>query len=214
MRPKRIPVAKEGMPFIGFCALASVVFGLLQWQIPAVIALAITAFVLYFFRDPQRIVPTGQGLVISPADGRVIEVVDGDEGSLQGSGVRRISIFMNVFNVHVNRSPVSGKVLKIAYRGGSFWPADKRRALVQNEQNSILIETQDGWKITVVQVAGLIARRIVCWAEEGDVLTRGQRFGMIRFGSRLDVYVPNDFSIRVKKGEKVWAGQSILATVQ
>jgi len=194
--------------------LASVVFGPLQWQIPAVVALAITAFVLYFFRDPPRIVPTGQGLVISPADGRVIEVTDGDEGSLQGSGVRRISIFMNVFNVHVNRSPVSGKVLKIAYRGGSFWPADKRRALVQNEQNSILIEAEDGWKITVVQVAGLIARRIVCWAEEGDVLTRGQRFGMIRFGSRLDVYVPNDFSIRVKKGDKVWAGQSILATAK
>jgi phosphatidylserine decarboxylase len=212
MLPQHIPVAKEGLPFVGVAALAAVIFALLEWSIPAVIALLVTAFVIYFFRDPERIIPSGPGLVVSPADGRVIEVMDSAEGSLQGTDVRRISIFMNVFNVHVNRAPVSGTVAQISYRSGSFWPADRSKALLKNEQNAVLLKGEDGVELTVVQVAGLIARRIVCWVEVGDNVKKGERFGLIRFGSRLDVYLPREATIMVKKGERVWAGQTVIAS--
>ncbi len=212
MRPKKIPVSGEGVPFIGFSAFTTLVFALIGWMVPAVIALAVTAFVLYFFRDPGRVVPHAPGLVVSPADGRVIEVADSAEGSLQGDSVKRISIFMNIFNVHVNRAPLAGEVVDRVYRPGTFFPADKKKALLRNEQNALLIKGDDGFQVTVVQVAGIIARRIVCWAEVGDKLKRGERFGLIRFGSRLDVYVPPHVTIVVKKGERVWAGQSVLAS--
>jgi phosphatidylserine decarboxylase len=212
MLPQHIPVAKEGLPFVGVAAFSAVVFALLEWSVPAVVALLITAFVVYFFRDPERIIPPGQGLVVSPADGRVIEVVDSSEGSLQGTDVRRVSIFMNVFDVHVNRVPISGTVAQICYRPGSFWPADRSKALLKNEQNALLLKGEDGVELTVVQVAGLIARRIVCWAEVGDTVKKGERFGLIRFGSRLDVYLPREVSIMVKRGERVCAGQTVIAS--
>ncbi len=211
MRPERVPVAKEGVPFIFLAGLATIVFALLKWEIAAVAALAVTAFVLYFFRDPERVVPEESGLVVAPADGKVIEVVDGVQAPLSNQSVSRISIFMNVFNVHVNRCPIAGKVKRIEYQQGGFLPADKKEALIRNEQNKLLIEDRKGLKITLVQVAGLIARRIVCWAEVGDQLRRGQRFGLIRFGSRVDIYLPSQYGIEIKKGNKVWAGQTILA---
>ncbi len=212
MHPVRIPVAKEGVPFIGSAAFVTLVFSLLGWEIPAVVTLVITAFILYFFRDPERVVPHGPGLVVSPADGRVIEVADSAEGSLQGANVKRISIFMNIFNVHVNRAPISGVVKDRVYQQGTFFSADKKKALLQNEQSALLICGDNDLKVTVVQVAGLIARRIVCWAEVGDNLKRGERFGLIRFGSRLDVYIPAHLTVVVKKGDRVWAGQSVLAS--
>ncbi len=211
MQPDKLPVAREGVPFVGFPALCTVVFALLGWKIAAVIALVITAFVLYFFRDPCRVVPQGQGLVVSPADGRVIEVVEDGTGALQDGPTRRISIFMNVFNCHVNRSPVSGTVERIVYYPGRFFSADKAKALMYNEHNRMLLETDDGRRVTVVQVAGLIARRIVCWAEPGDRLSRGQRFGMIRFGSRLDLYLPMDAEVIVGPGHRVRAGETVVA---
>ncbi|HID96628.1 MAG TPA: phosphatidylserine decarboxylase family protein [Thermodesulfobacteriaceae bacterium] len=215
MLPQRIPVAREGVPFILISALAAVIFALLNWEISAVTALAVTAFVLYFFRDPERIVPCEPGLVLSPADGRIIEIADSSDASLQGDSVRRISIFMNVFNVHVNRAPISGTVEQISYSSGSFFPADKKKAMLKNEQNALLLKGGDGFQVTVIQIAGLVARRIVCWAETGDNIRQGRRFGMIRFGSRLDVYIPDDAEILVHKGQKVQAGQSVLArTVQ
>ncbi len=214
MHPHRIPVAKEGVPFIGTVALVALIFALLDWSIPALLILTIAIFVLYFFRDPERVIPSGPGLVVSPADGWVIEVVEGSETSLQGKDVRRISIFMNIFNVHVNRAPIAGYVRKIVYQPGTFWPANRKRALFDNERNALLIQADDGMELTVVQVAGILARRIVCWAEVGDKLKRGERFGLIRFGSRLDVYVSRDVSILVKKGNRVWAGQTVLGKVE
>ena len=211
MLGKKIPVATEGAPFIGLLALASIVFAILNWPVTAVASLAATAFVLYFFRDPERVVPNGDDFVVSPADGRVIEVKAASEGSLQGSEVIRVSIFMNIFNVHVNRAPISGSVARIEYKEGTFWAADKNRAVVENERNSLLLVSDNGFECTVVQVAGLIARRIVCWAEEGDSLKRGERFGLIRFGSRLDVYLPKDVPVLVRKGQRVLAGQTVLA---
>ncbi len=211
MRPERVPVAKEGWPFIFFAAGSSVIFALLQWEIPAVAALAVTAFVLYFFRDPERVVPDGKGLLVSPADGKIIEIVQAREGALSSQAATRVSIFMNVFNVHVNRFPVTGIVKRIEYQPGSFLPADKKNALIRNEQNRLLVEDELGYEITVVQVAGLVARRIVCWAETGDKLKRGQRFGLIRFGSRLDIYLPPQYSVCVKQGSRVWAGQTVVA---
>jgi len=210
----QIPVAKEGIPFFGFTAFVTLVFAMIDWVIPAVIALVITAFVLYFFRDPERVVPHAPGLVVSPADGKVIEIAERAEGSLQGDDVRRISIFMNIFNVHVNRVPIGGEVKDIQYTQGGFLPADRKKALIRNERNALLIQADDGIKVTVVQVAGIIARRIVCWAEVSDNLKRGERFGLIRFGSRLDVYVPRHLNIVVKKGDKVLAGQSVLAKTE
>ncbi len=214
MHPHRIPVAKEGVPFIGTVALVALIFALLDWSIPALLILTIAIFILYFFRDPERVIPSGPGLVVSPADGWVIEVVEGSETSLQGKDVRRISIFMNIFNVHVNRAPIAGYVRKIVYQPGTFWPANRKRALFDNERNALLIQADDGMELTVVQVAGILARRIVCWAEVGDKLKRGERFGLIRFGSRLDVYVSRDVSILVKKGNRVWAGQTVLGKVE
>ena len=211
MRPQQIPVAMEGVPFIGLAVLASMIFAILQWAIPAVAAFAVSAFVLYFFRDPDRIVPHEPDLVVSPADGRVIEVVEVESAPLLKGRARRISIFMNVFNVHVNRSPMSGTVQDIKYSPGTFIPADRERAMIQNEQNAVLLEDDQGRRITVVQVAGLIARRIVCRTETGDWLRRGERFGMIRFGSRLDCYLPLACDVLVKAGQRTTAGETVLA---
>ena len=213
MYPHRVPVAKEGVPFIGTATLVALIFALLDWPIPALFIFTVAVFFLYFFRDPERVIPSGPGLVVSPADGWVIEVTDGCETSLQGKDVRRISIFMNIFNVHVNRAPIAGHVRKIVYQPGTFWPANSPKALFNNERNALLIQAEDGMELTVVQVAGILARRIVCWAEVGDKLKRGERFGLIRFGSRLDVYVSKDVSVSVKKGNRVWAGQTVLGKV-
>ncbi len=212
MLPERIPVTLEGVPFIGFCAFLSLVFAVLGWDLWAVITILVTAFVLYFFRDPERIIPTEPDLVVSPADGKVIEIVEGSEGALQDEApLWRISIFMNLFNCHVNRAPIGGKVLKISYKPGRFFAADKKKALIQNEKSAMLIEDEAGRLLTVVQVAGLVARRIVCRAQVGDIVKRGERYGMIRFGSRLDVYISKRSNILVKEGQKVRAGESVLA---
>ena len=211
MKKAKIPVAKEGIPFIGLSALATVVFALLQIKILAIAGLILTGFILYFFRDPERIIPVGDGLVVSPADGKVIEILDCTEPYFTNIKTKRVSIFMNVFNCHVNRSPIKGQVIDIKYKEGKFLPANKFKATVENEQAAILLSDKLERKVAVVQVAGLIARRILCLAEVGDELKRGERFGMIRFGSRLDLYLPLSSKILVDKGQKVVAGQSIIA---
>lgn len=211
MHSHRIPVSKEGVPFIGIAVLIAVVFALLKLSVMAAVFFVIAAFVLFFFRDPERIIPSGSGLVVSPADGRVIDVAEDNRDSLDGKDVRRISIFMSILNVHVNRIPITGQVRQISYQPGSFWPADRKRALLENERNALLILGEDEMELTVVQVAGIIARRISCWVKVGDNVKIGERFGLIRFGSRLDVYVPKNVSVLVKKGDRTRAGQTVLA---
>lgn len=210
MLAEKIPVAMEGVPFIGIFSMATLIFAVLDLPAPSLVMFACGLFCLYFFRDPERVTPIGKDVVVSPADGRVIEITSGSEGAIHSQDTLRISIFMNVFNVHVNRSPITGEVMAIRYNEGAFLSADKYKALIENEKNALHLRDETGFEMTVTQVAGLIARRIVCWAEVGDTLKGGQRFGLIRFGSRLDVYLPKDVKVQVKKGQKVWAGQTVL----
>ncbi len=212
MKSPQVPVAKEGIPFIGLSALATVILALLDLKIPSLLFLLITAFVLYFFRDPDRIIPTKKNLVVSPADGKVISIEKADDPFFENGDTVRVSIFMNIFNCHVNRAPISGEVIDLKYKPGRFLSADKPKAALENERLALFLRDDFGRKLIVVQVAGLIARRIVCFAEKGDRLSRGERFGMIRFGSRLDVYLPKDAHILVNRGEKVFSGQSVIAS--
>lgn len=202
-------IAREGWPHLAIVtavALASTyLFG--AWSLIAWIAVL---FVLQFFRDPARSVPEGKGLVLSPADGRVIKVENAHDPYLMRDAIL-VSVFMNVFNVHSNRSPVDGTVSDIRYFPGKFVNADLDKASTENERNAMHIKTPSGADITCVQVAGLIARRILCYVKQGDTLVRGQRYGFIRFGSRVDVYLPRDAKLTTSIGDKVRATTSVLA---
>lgn len=213
IQPK-IPVAKEGVPFIGFAAFLTIIAAIFGSCTFTTIFLLATIFILYFFRDPERFIPVDPNAVISPADGKVI-VVDKihDTRFTEGEAVK-ISIFMNVFNVHVNRSPMTGTVDKVLYSPGKFYSADTQKGGEYNEQCGIVMQTDSGKKIAFVQIAGLIARRIVCWLEPGDSIKKGSRFGLIRFGSRVDIYLPADTPVNVAVGQKVVAGESTLAHLE
>lgn len=210
MLQPRIPVTKEGYPFIFIVALTALLAALLNWVIISVFFWAAGIFILYFFRDPERVVPDDPRAVVSPADGKVILIEKvTDERFLHGQ-VLKISIFMNIFNVHVNRIPYDGVVKEIRYQAGQFLAADQERASFENENNAVFLEVEDERRMVVVQVAGVLARRIVCWAEHGDKVRKGMRFGMIRFGSRLDVYLPLSAQIEVEIDQRVVAGQTVL----
>jgi phosphatidylserine decarboxylase len=185
--------------------LVSWVFG--WWSIPFWLA---SLFILQFFRDPPREVPSDPAAVVSPADGRIVEVSRSEDPYLKREALK-ISVFMNVFNVHSNRSPADGVVKERWYFGGAFVNAALDKASLQNERNALWIERGDGSDVTCVQVAGLIARRILCYVEPGARLARGQRFGFIRFGSRVDLYLPPDAEVKVAIGDKVYAAESVLA---
>ena len=204
------PVAKAGYPFICGAAFATLILALLGLTVPALIGLATAFAVAGFFRDPDRVTPNRPGQVVSPADGRVIaaELVSG--GPFFDEPVRKISIFMSIFNVHVNRIPAGGRISKISYRPGAFFAANLDKASEKNEQNAVTLDTREGKQVVFVQIAGLIARRIACWIREGDEVQAGQRFGLIRFGSRLDVYLPEGSRVVVQPGHKVKAGKTIL----
>lgn len=205
------PIAKPGYRYIIAAVFVTVILSLTGIPALTLLALATTAFICWFFRDPDRPIPVEDGAVVSPADGKVI-VVGPVENSLRGKEPSvKISIFMSVFNVHVNRAPCSGTVDKILYYPGTFFSADLDKASEKNERNALYIQTDGGEKICVVQVAGLVARRIICDVAEGDTVEQGQRFGMICFGSRLDLYLPVNAKAAVKIGDKVQAGTSILA---
>jgi phosphatidylserine decarboxylase len=179
----------------------------LGWRTAAIFLLALGLFVVYFFRDPERVPPSDPNVVVSPADGRVMEVV---KESWDGKAGQRISIFLAVWNVHVNRSPMAGRVTRVDYRPGRFYAAMRSRASLENEQNVIHLETTRG-EIAFKQIAGWIARRVVCWKSPGDSLSLGERIGMIRFGSRMDVWLPNEAEIVARPGQHVAGGVSILA---
>jgi len=209
MRNQNTPIAVEGYPFVLGAAFVTLVLALLSWKIPALLALGITSFIAYFFRNPQRIPPEGENLILAPADGVVIYLGNAPESHL-GEEMLKISIFMSVFNVHINRVPLSGRVLDTFYTRGKFLDVRDQKATFENEQGGMILEAASGAKIVVVQVAGLIARRIVSYPEKGDSLRRGDRYGLIRFGSRLDVYVPKDIDLRVAIGDKTVAGETVL----
>ncbi len=207
----RLPVAREGLPFILTGCFVTLILFLLGLLILPVITALLTLFTLYFFRDPDREIPAQERAVLSPADGKVVELRKfEDDVNPLGEPALRVSIFMSVFNVHVNRIPTNGKILGVSYHPGKFLSANLDKASAENENNKILLETDDGKKLMTVQIAGLIARRIVCWIRENDLVIAGNRFGLIRFGSRLDVYLPYDSQITVQLNQKVRAGESRL----
>jgi len=210
MRNQHTPFAREGYPFIGGAAFVTVVFAMLGWAFLTVICLALTLFTAWFFRNPERIPPAGERKVVSPADGKVIFVGDVHEPRCGTVPVTKISIFMNVFNVHVNRVPVGGTVVDRFYSPGRFLNAALDKASSENEQCGLLIETNTGERLLTVQIAGLIARRIVTYPEVGDRLERGRRYGLIRFGSRLDVYLPPGSTVSVRLGDLTVAGETVL----
>ncbi len=205
-----IGLSLEGLPFIFFTTIATLTFAVLDCWFMATLLLVALFLVLNFFRDPERVIPQEPGVAVSPADGKVIKV-ETMRDPMTGEDRVTVCVFMNVFNVHVNRLPVAGRIARISYFGGKFLNASFDKASVDNERNALLVEDADGTTWTVVQIAGLIARRIICWSEEGDSLKRGQRFGLIKFGSRVDLYLPAGYEPTVRIGEKVFAGQSVLA---
>ena len=206
------PVHREGYPFIGvFAAVTLVLF--LIWQPLGWIGVLLTVWCYYFFRDPDRVTPQRAGLLVSPADGVISLIEPAVPPAELGMGtvpMMRVSVFMNVFNCHVNRIPVAGTVSAVSYRPGKFLNASLDKASADNERNSVALEMADGRKIAVVQIAGLVARRIVCDVKPGTVLEAGERFGMIRFGSRLDVYLPDGVQPLVARGQTMVAGETVL----
>ena len=210
------PMHPEGRKFVAiFAAITVVLFAVsdvLGW-----IGVGLTIWCYYFFRDPERVVPEAPGLIVSPADGIVSLIepaVPPAELDLPDVPLTRVSVFMSVFNCHVNRSPVAGMVEKIAYRPGKFLNASLDKASADNERNSLLIRMEDGRALPVVQIAGLVARRIVSFTREGGVLDRGERFGLIRFGSRLDVYLPEGVTPSVRIGQTMVAGETVIADLR
>ena len=207
-----VPIHREGYPFIGIFFVVSLVLGLI-WEPLFWVGLLLTAWCAYFFRDPQRVIPAEPDLVVSPADGRVSAIVIGSPPAELGLGPeqrRRISVFMNVFDCHVNRTPMAGRIARIAYRPGKFINAELDKASEDNERNGLVIDTVHG-PVGVVQIAGLVARRILCFVNEGDTLAVGERIGMIRFGSRLDVWLPPSARVLVAEGQTAIAGETVLA---
>ncbi len=210
MNKPGIGLAPEGMPILALLAVVSVCMAGLDWWPLAVPALILLLFTAHFFRDPERVIPQDADIAVSPADGRVIRM-ERRTDPMDGEQKLCVSIFMNVFNVHVNRAPVTGTVTDIRYVPGAFFNASWDKASSDNERCLWQMRGESGESWTFVQIAGLVARRIVARAETGDGLRRGQRFGMIRFGSRVDVYLPANYDPAVGIGDKVFAGQSVLA---
>jgi len=201
-------IVREGIPFILLSFLLAVIFLFMGLQIAGVVFLGIMAFIIWFFRNPHRNTPDYEKLVIAPADGRVLKVEELSNVPHLTSACKKVSIFMTVFNVHVNRMPCAGRVESIHYEKGKFLSANLDKASTENERNILKLRTEYGQEILVVQIAGLIARRIVCWVSEGDHVRSGERFGLIRFGSCVEVYLPSDCNLAVKVGDKVTAGET------
>jgi phosphatidylserine decarboxylase len=200
-------MVKEGYSFgVPLLLLGGVSF-LLQWYVATAVLVFLAAFIFSFFRDPERVIPVEPGAVVSPADGRVVVVTDEEN---EGRPGKRISIFLAIWNVHVNRAPAAGTITKMDYRPGKFLAAMRERASVENEQNVFTLST-DGGEMVFKQIAGLIARRVVSWKKVGERVARGERIGLVRFGSRVDVWVPRTAEIVVRVGESVKGGSSVVA---
>lgn len=198
-------MAKEGLPFVLIPAMIAMLLAYFQVWIGAGAFSLLAAFMAYFFRDPHRESPEGEGLILAAADGRVTRIDNNEDGKL-------VSVFMSPFDVHINRSPISGKIIKAEYIPGKKSPATSNTASFTNERNSLTIEGES-FTVRCTQIAGIVARRIVCWNKEGDDLIQGQKFGMIKFSSRTDVWMPSNVELKVKIGDHVKGGETILAEV-
>ena len=208
------PIAVEGLPFAIPLLILSAALWYFGVRYPAIFFTILTVFVLWFFRNPGRVIPADPSAVISPADGRVIVAEEVNEDRYLKEKVLKVSVFMNVFNVHVNRAPYSGNVTDVIYNKGKFVSANLDKASLDNEQNAVILDIGNGKRIMFVQIAGLIARRIVCYLRPGNFIEKGQRMGLIRFGSRVDVYLPVGSILNVKIGDKVKAGETILGRLK
>jgi phosphatidylserine decarboxylase len=216
VRSTLTPINKAGWPFIAAFAVVSALLALL-WAPLGWLGLIATAWCVYFFRDPPRVVPDRDGLVVSPADGKVSLIepaVPPEELGMGATPLTRVSIFLNVFDVHVNRVPIGGTVTKVAYRPGKFFNAELDKASIDNERMGVRLGLPDGRSMAFVQIAGLVARRIVCDLKGGETVATGQRFGLIRFGSRLDVYLPAGVSPLVAEGQRAVAGETVIADLE
>jgi phosphatidylserine decarboxylase len=210
-RAAGIPVVREGMPFIAALGGAAVLTGAVGWTAAAIVLGSATLFTGWFFRNPRRESPCTQGAVVSPGDGKIIAIEEDYEPRFLKEQAMRISIFLNIFDVHVNRIPCDGTIVDILYQPGRFVAANLPDATLSNEQNALMIRAVSGAKVLCVQVAGLIARRIVCWASPGETVACGERFGLIRFGSRVDLFVPKGSILRAAVGDRVQGGKDLLA---
>jgi phosphatidylserine decarboxylase len=211
-----VPINSEGHRFILLAGLVTLVLFIL-WMPLGWIGAILTVWCVYFFRDPPRVTPDGADLVIAPADGKIVAVEQAappEDLEIGTEKLTRVSIFMNVFNVHVNRAPAAGRITRIAYRPGAFFDASMDKASEDNERQSFLMTTGDGRQIVFVQIAGFVARRIVRWVEEGQAVTAGERVGMIRFGSRVDVYLDPDMTPLVSVGQTMIAGETVIANAK
>ena len=220
MKNRHTPIAVEGIPFILLAlAIAACVTLVVRHFFPGATLIAavplgaVCIFVAMFFRNPNRAIPPDPKEVVSPADGTVLDIVRVKDDALLGGDAVRISVFMSIWNVHVNRVPVSGRAERVVYYPGKFLVARLEKASTDNERSALVITNGEGVKILVVQIAGIVARRIVSYVSEGDTLEKGRRYGLIRFGSRLDVYLPTDAVIRVAEGEKVRAGETVVGVL-
>ncbi|OGV99818.1 MAG: phosphatidylserine decarboxylase [Nitrospinae bacterium RIFCSPLOWO2_02_FULL_39_110] len=210
----RISIVSDGFRFIIPLLILSAIVIYFKFLILSIVLSILTIFIISFFRDPERKILEGKGIVVSPADGRVVKIQTVKDDTIYGGDAVCISIFLSIFNVHVNRAPYEGVIKKVVYNHGKFLAAFDDKASLLNEQNSILIESKNGKKILVKQIAGLIARRIVCWVKEGDKVERGLRYGLIRFGSRVDIFLPPDTELKVKVGDKIKGGIDVIGRLR
>jgi phosphatidylserine decarboxylase len=212
-RARGIPIVREGLPFVGAIGGSALLTGLVGWTIPAAVLVGATAFTAWFFRNPSRVVPDVEQAIVAPGDGRVVTIVEEYEPRYLKQNAIRISIFLNIFDVHVNRIPCTGVIEDIVYQPGRFVAANRPEATLHNEQNALMIRTLTGAKVLCVQVAGLLARRIVSWVSSGDTVTCGERYGLIRFGSRMDLYVPVGTILNITEGHRVKGGKTMLGVI-
>jgi phosphatidylserine decarboxylase len=210
MAQKKWPIAKEGIPFLIPAALLTIFLGWMGWNVLTFLGILLTLFIAFFFRNPKRKIPSLQNIILSPADGRIIHVGDCEENRFLKEKALKVSIFMSLFDVHINRAPASGRILERSYHPGRFLVANVEKSSLLNEQNAFILETEDRFKILLVQIAGFVARRIVCYPKAGDTLKSGEIFGMIRFGSRIDLYLPLEVNPIVRLGQHVKGGESII----
>src|SRR5574342_1259523 len=203
-------IAKEGYRLIAAAGVVAAGALLMGWLLVGSFLVVLALAIAVFFRDPERIIPEGQGLIVAPADGKVVSIVNLKDAAAMANASTRISIFLSPLDVHVNRMPVTGTIAVVQYQRGKFMAAYRDEASAQNEQNALKIVAREGQRLAVVQIAGVLARRIVCYPKRGDKLNRGDRFGLIRFGSRTDTYLPAKCDVSVVEGQRVKGGETIL----